>query len=76
MLKQDLGEKHIVNLLELFDKKKYAECFRFILLNYYDKKYSHSMKHLTIDHTISSKSISDSVLQIQNLGWPDKETKK
>ncbi len=56
-LKSDLGRKQIDELLDLFDSKDYASCFEAILLNYYDKKYSHSLKKLSFSATISTDDI-------------------
>lgn len=65
-LKSDLGGKQLDQLLELFDSKDYASCFKAILLNYYDKKYTHSMKKLSFYATISTDEIEIACKEITN----------
>ncbi len=63
-LESDLGKKPVANLIDLFDKKDYAGCFETILLNYYDRKYSHSMKKLQFTTVISTDNINQACKKI------------
>lgn len=58
LLEKDLGKKNVKRLQDEFDKGEYEKCFGYILLNYYDKKYAHSMKNLVVEDTISSENIA------------------
>jgi len=65
LLERDLGNKNILNLLEQFDSGDYQSCFEYILLNYYDKKYGHSMKQLTFHETYSTENVKQTANKIQ-----------
>ncbi|MCG8338039.1 MAG: tRNA 2-selenouridine(34) synthase MnmH [Proteobacteria bacterium] len=56
-LTNDLGKKPIARLIDLFDTENYAECFEYILTNYYDRKYSHSMKKFNFARKISTENL-------------------
>lgn len=64
-LKSDLGKKQVANLIDLFDKEDYANCFEYILLNYYDRKYSHSMEKLEFSAIISTENVDEACREIQ-----------
>lgn len=65
LLEKDLGKKNIAMLLRLFDEENYHKCFETILLNYYDKKYSHSMKKLTVAKTINADHLDEACNEIR-----------
>lgn len=65
LLDKDLGKKNVLNLLEQFDQSDYESCFKYILLNYYDKKYGHSMKQLTFKETFSTENVRQTAIKIQ-----------
>ncbi len=56
-LTDNLGHKAVARLIDLFDDENYAECFEYILSNYYDRKYSHSMKKLNFALRISTENL-------------------
>ncbi len=58
LLTKDLGKKPVSLLIEMFDAGNYSECFEYILLNYYDRKYAHSMKKLIFAQTISTEDLN------------------
>ncbi len=63
-LEKDLGKKGVQKLLAEFDEKNYQACFEYILLNYYDKRYSFSMKELEFELTVSSEDIGGAAKEI------------
>ncbi len=67
LLEKDLGKKNVKRLQDEFDEGEYEKCFEYILLNYYDKKYAHSMKNLVVEDTISSENIAQAVHQLNTL---------
>ncbi len=54
------------DLVMKMDSGKYAECFEYILLNYYDRKYNHSMKQLRFEKTISTDDLNQADLELNN----------
>lgn len=56
-LTNDLGKQPVARLIDLFDAENYAECFEYILINYYDRKYSHSMKKFNFVQRISTENL-------------------
>lgn len=63
-LSNDLGKKPVARLIDLFDNENYAECFEYILKNYYDRKYAHSMKKLAFAKRISSEDVQSACTEI------------
>ncbi len=63
-LKKDLGKKNTDRLQEQFDAGEYEDCFKYILENYYDRKYSHSMKELVYETVVSTEDISETAARI------------
>ncbi len=63
-LKKELGKPEVTELLALFDRKNYELCFQKILEAYYDKKYKHSMKNLSIEKEIVVEEIESAVSEI------------
>ncbi len=64
-LKKDLGKSNTSRLVAQFDNGEYNDCFEYILLNYYDRKYTHTMKNLTPEATINTENINDAVARIE-----------
>ncbi|MCP4298275.1 MAG: tRNA 2-selenouridine(34) synthase MnmH [Proteobacteria bacterium] len=67
LLKQDLGKKKIDDLLRLFDQKNYFDCFKSILLEYYDGKYQHSMGRLNIESKVDAEDVMMAARDIEKL---------
>jgi len=67
LLVKELGKRNVQRLQTEFDKGEYDKCFGFILVNYYDKKYAHSLKNLVFEDTISTEDISDAVNRLNAL---------
>ena len=66
-LEKDLGKKNVKRLQEELDHGEYEKCFEFILLHYYDKKYTYSMKNLDVEFAISTEDVTKAVNQLINL---------
>ncbi|PCI30745.1 MAG: tRNA 2-selenouridine(34) synthase MnmH [SAR324 cluster bacterium] len=64
-LVKDLGKNKVAELTSLFDAGNYHDCFQFILVNYYDRKYAHSMGKLTIELTVSTEDISEAARTLE-----------
>lgn len=67
LLKNDLGNANITRLIDLFDGGNFGECFEYILTHYYDKRYSHSMKKLSIDAVVSAIDIDTCCKEISSV---------
>ena len=66
MLVVELGHKVVDDLVLKIDNRQYAECFEYILLNYYDRKYNHSMKQLHFEATVSTDDLDQAVEKLNN----------
>ena len=64
-LAMDLGKKNVERLLKQFDQGEYFDCFEFILINYYDRKYSHSLKNLIFENKVDTEEIGQAIREIQ-----------
>jgi tRNA 2-selenouridine synthase len=63
-LARDLGHKAVAKLIKNMDEGDYAACFEYILLHYYDRKYSHSMSGLSFNRTISTEDLDQAVREL------------
>lgn len=66
-LKGDIGNSNVKMLLDLFDEGNYEDCISFVLINYYDKKYAHSMKGLSPAETINTEDIEQAIQTLRSL---------
>ena len=65
-LTKELGHKKVTHLISLYDRGNYLECFKGILLDYYDSRYKHSMGKLRIKKVISAEDIALATEEIKN----------
>jgi len=63
-LKPALGQKVLSQLLEKFDQGDYDGCFEVVLVDYYDKKYQHSLDQLEFLGTFDTSDLDEVAQQI------------
>lgn len=66
-LKTELGKKAVIDLQSKIDNSEYDECFQYLLENYYDKKYIHTINQLDVLHSIDAQDLDQAVSEINNL---------
>ena len=66
-LKTELGKKAVDDLQQKIDNCEYSACFQYLLEQYYDKKYIHTINQLNVIHTIDAEDLDPAVFKINHL---------
>ena len=66
-LKTELGKKVVIDLQNKIDNCDYAACFQYLLEQYYDKKYTHTINQLDVLRSIDADNLDQAVFEINNL---------
>lgn len=66
-LNTELGNKAVKELQDKIDMCDYAGCFQYLLEQYYDKKYIHTINQLNVQQTIDAENLDSAVSEIKKL---------
>jgi tRNA 2-selenouridine synthase len=66
-LKAELGKNVVDDLQQKIDNCEYSVCFQYLLEQYYDKKYIHTINQLNVMHTIDAEDLDQATFKINHL---------